>query len=129
MSTPTFKVQTISVSIIRGQGTKLVIPAQDADGNPIDISTGFAIYDNAGIPSNFGNGQWTGRATTSYPFNSSVFSAAGTLTLLGTPAYVETHFDDAPSQLMTYYVSLTNDSGTTRSLLAVLSVTYTDSQI
>ena len=115
MATPYFRVQTIAPTFMKGQSGSLRINTFDADGAPVDVSSGYTLQKfNLTPPTGFNPNSSIPDVSASF---TATFDATG-LTLTWTAAQGTTLQGTPKQQTAFATVLISNDSGTTKQLVA-----------
>jgi hypothetical protein len=115
MATAAFAIQTITAQINAVSPNSIRINTFDTSGNPVDVHTGYTIYEARLFPASDMNSDCLAFDLTSQ--SSAAFDTTG-VTLNMTKAQTAAIYAALPVNTNTLVVALSNDSGTTSSLVA-----------
>jgi hypothetical protein len=124
MATPAFQLQSVPISIVMKSPGSVFVPTNDPTGAPIDVSSGFTL---AGFNC-VGTSNWNPGQT---PVNlaglvTATFSTTGVT--LSWPESQWVNFNSAMQTISNNYgLSLSNDGGTSKSMLAIGTLSLVNS--
>jgi hypothetical protein len=117
MATPQFQPQLKNVTMFQNNAGSIRIDTKAPDGTPIDVHTGFTL---GGVLIAASQGRNAAAIATDITGQfTAAFDATG-VTLSWSAAQASSMFSQIYSQQNTGYVTLTNDSATTKSIVANL---------
>lgn len=116
MATPAFQIQTTSITVTRNTPGSATVLTKDSSGNAVDVSTGYTLGTMNVAPSANQNS-----AFADVSIGASMTATFGTtgVTLSWTAAQANTIAGLLPVTNCNYGLSISNDAGTTKSLIGL----------
>lgn len=116
MATPAFSIQTQAITVTKGTPGSVTIPTKDVSGTVVDVSAGYTLGKLTVQPSSNVNPLFADIDLTADV--SAAFSTTG-VTLSWTAAQASTIAAALPVINNTFGLSISNDAGTTKSLIGL----------